>query len=170
MQFQVPQFIETEDHIVGPLTLRQFLIMGGAAILCGITFAILNIWLWAVLSVVIMGFSAVFALVKIHGRSFGRIFLSAVNFYWKPQTYVWMPNNDRIEKTSDSIQKVSETISIEKIVAGLALSTVWQTVQTGKKEAPPDLKDVKPSEHMERFQVFSKLSGEQKVAKRVDYR
>ena len=30
MQFQVPQFIETEDKVVGPLTLRQFMYIAGA--------------------------------------------------------------------------------------------------------------------------------------------
>ena len=34
MRFQLPQFIETETKLVGPLTLRQFLwVAGGAAIL-----------------------------------------------------------------------------------------------------------------------------------------
>ena len=29
MQFQVPQFIEVEDKIFGPLTLKEFLYLGG---------------------------------------------------------------------------------------------------------------------------------------------
>lgn len=34
MRFQLPQFIETETKLVGPLTLKQFLwVAGGAAIL-----------------------------------------------------------------------------------------------------------------------------------------
>jgi len=29
MQFQVPQFIEVEDKIIGPLTFKQFVFVGG---------------------------------------------------------------------------------------------------------------------------------------------
>ena len=46
MQFQVPQFIETEDKIVGPLTLRQFLYIGAAGLLSFLLFFVLKIWFW----------------------------------------------------------------------------------------------------------------------------
>jgi hypothetical protein len=34
MKYQVPQFIEIEDKIFGPLTIKQFLYVAGGAALC----------------------------------------------------------------------------------------------------------------------------------------
>ena len=50
MQFQVPQFIETEDKIVGPLTLKQFGYIGGAATVVGLLFLVLNFFLWLLIA------------------------------------------------------------------------------------------------------------------------
>ena len=33
MQFQVPQFIDVENKIIGPLSLRQFLYLAGAGLI-----------------------------------------------------------------------------------------------------------------------------------------
>ena len=34
MRFQVPQFIEIEDKIIGPLTIKQFIYIAGGAGMC----------------------------------------------------------------------------------------------------------------------------------------
>ena len=41
MRFQVPQFIEIEDKIFGPLTIKQFIYIAGGAGLCFILFRFL---------------------------------------------------------------------------------------------------------------------------------
>ncbi len=39
MEYQVPQFIEVEDKIIGPLTLKQFIYVAGASGLAVVSFA-----------------------------------------------------------------------------------------------------------------------------------
>ena len=50
MQFQVPQFIETEDKIVGPFTLRQFIYVAGAGLGSVILYFSVATWLWLILT------------------------------------------------------------------------------------------------------------------------
>jgi hypothetical protein len=167
MQFQVPQFIETEDKIIGPLTLKQFIYVAVAfGILFGLFF-LLTPLIWLTIAVPVGGFAAALALVKIQGRPFANVVLSAIHFYWRPQQYAWQPEHP-IQKAVTAREE-DKSPSLEKIVAGFALKTAWRTVQTGSKA--PDAKlppQQKPA--TERYEVFRKTTGENRAAKRVDYR
>jgi hypothetical protein len=45
MRFQVPQFIEVEDKIFGPLTVKQFIYLAGGAGLVFILYHFLPTWI-----------------------------------------------------------------------------------------------------------------------------
>lgn len=167
MQFQVPQFIETEDRIVGPFTLRQFIYVAVAGGLSFLLYAIVQAWLAVIFSVLIFGIAFGFALVKINGRPLINYVVSAANYYWQPRTYVWQPNNQTVEKSGRALGELAEPgISLENIVAGLALKKVWQNLQTGTKVSNQQF-SLKINEH---YQIVQKLTGERRSAKRMDYR
>ncbi len=168
MQFQVPQFIETEDKIVGPFTIIQFIYIalgGGASFL--LYFAV-QTWLWGFLSVFIIAAAFSLAFVKISGRSLSRIILSAFNFYWNPQVYVWQPDHPEIAKGPETLRPLATPsgVSLENIVSGIALRGVWQDLQTGTKVSNQQFF----GKVQERYQVFRKLTGDRQAAQRIDYR
>ena len=68
MEYQVPQFIEVEDKIIGPLTLRQFIYVAGTAGLCIIFFFYLNFVFALILALPVIGFGAALAFYKINGK------------------------------------------------------------------------------------------------------
>ena len=45
MEYQVPQFIEVEDKIFGPFTLKQFIYVAGGVGLCAILVLYFPLWL-----------------------------------------------------------------------------------------------------------------------------
>jgi hypothetical protein len=168
MQFQVPQFIETEDKIIGPLTLRQFFYLAaGAAMILGAYF-ILELWLWIVVSVLAAGLAVGFAFVVVNGKPLPKMILSAFSFYWNPQIYVWQPAEPTLPKTEESARKAG--FSLEKVIAGMALKNAWRYLQTGSKPA----EELKVAEEQiktkEVYQVYRGITGEKKIARRVDYR
>ena len=71
MRFQVPQFIEIEDKIFGPLTLKQFIYLAGGG---GISFVIYSIIPYIIVAlffiVPVMIFSVALAFYKINGKPF----------------------------------------------------------------------------------------------------
>jgi uncharacterized BrkB/YihY/UPF0761 family membrane protein len=73
MQFQVPQFIDTEDKIVGPLSLRQFGFIAAGGILSAILYFSVEPWLWVIGSIIIFGAAIALAFVKIEGRPFASV-------------------------------------------------------------------------------------------------
>lgn len=170
MQFQVPQFIETEDKIVGPLSLRQFGYVAAAAAVSMLLYFLVATWLWFILSLVVVGGGVGLAFVKVNGKPLFKLLTSAAGFYWRPQTYLWQSENRAVPKTEETLKsEIGSGFSLEKIVRGVALKSAWHKVEVGDRasaeKAGLTLKRMK-----ERYEVFRGLSGERKVAKRVDYR
>jgi hypothetical protein len=166
MQFQVPQFIETEDKIVGPFTLRQFMYIAGAGLGSAILYFTVATWLWLILTIVLLGGALGIAFVKVEGRPLSNIVLSAFGFYWKPQTYIWK-SEERPVATALRQNQEEGGISLEKIITGAALHKRWENLQTGQKA--PEANAVE-NRMGARYQILRKMSGAREAAKRVDYR
>ncbi|MFA5023965.1 MAG: PrgI family protein [Patescibacteria group bacterium] len=88
-QFTVPQFIDVENKIIGPITTRQFLIILAAAIVIAICYKIFDFSLFLTCAVVIVGIAATFAFAKINGRPFHFFVLNAVQTLKRPRLRVW---------------------------------------------------------------------------------
>jgi len=95
-QFTVPQFIDVESKIIGPLTVRQFMIILAAAIIVGLSYKLFDFTLFLAVAVVTMILASVFAFVKINGRPFHFFMLNAVQTIRRPGLRVW---NNRLMVT-----------------------------------------------------------------------
>ena len=170
MQFQVPQFIEVEDKIVGPLSLKQFAYFGGTIGVSLLLYFILNTWLWFVLSVLFVSSGAALAFIKINGRPLPRVAFAAFHFYWQPQKYVWQPENPTLQKDESTLESMfGDKFSLESIVRGLALKSAWTQVQVGGSASVEKAK-AGTRRLKEKYEVFRAISGERRASKRVDYR
>jgi hypothetical protein len=89
MQYTVPQFIDQEDKIVGPITVRQFLIMIVAAIFIAIAYALLSFIYFVFTAILIAAVTVVVAFVKINGRPFHFFLISFVERTKKANVRVW---------------------------------------------------------------------------------
>ncbi|MBI5754867.1 PrgI family protein [Candidatus Peregrinibacteria bacterium] len=93
MQFKIPQDVQREDHIVGPLTLKQLIICGvGGAIGYSIYITLgkqyfMEIWLPPVIFVA--GITIAFAFVKIHNLSFFKYLLMLILHFFLPRQKKW---------------------------------------------------------------------------------
>lgn len=89
MRFQVPQFIEVEDKIFGPLTLKQFIYLlgGGAAIF--LLYIFLPFFIFIILATPVGAFTAALAFFKVNNRSFIKFTESAFKHLTRSKTYIW---------------------------------------------------------------------------------
>ncbi len=108
MHFQVPQFIEVEDKIIGPFTLRQFLYLGGAGFFLFITFYIFELGVWIMLSIFVATLAFTFAFYKPNNQSMERVLLSAFKFFWNPRMYFWQRKEKTLKVDLETVFK-SET-------------------------------------------------------------
>lgn len=89
MQFQVPQFLETETKIIGPFTLRQFFwIAGGVALIFILNFFLPLTYL-ILTGIPIAGISLAFAFYKINGAPLINYVMSAINFSISSKQYLF---------------------------------------------------------------------------------
>ena len=108
MRFEVPQFIEIEDKIIGPLTWKQFIYLaGGAGFLLILWFAIPSHTIFLFVGIPFGALSGSLAFQRVNNRPFS-IFLEAfINYFTKNKLYLW-----RKEAVQTVTQK-SETVEDE---------------------------------------------------------
>ena len=107
MQFKVPQFIDIEDKILGPLTWKQFAYCLGAA---GITYISLRLTGSRILGLIIAApFAGLFlalAFVKVNNRSFIEVLEHGFNYFSKSNIYTWQKNGNK-NQTQDVVSNTS---------------------------------------------------------------
>jgi hypothetical protein len=91
MQYQVPQFIEVEDKIFGPLTLRQFIYLAGGGGLCLLMFSLLPIYITIVLAMPVMAGAAALAFYQVNGRPLVVAVEHAFSYFTGSKLYLWKP-------------------------------------------------------------------------------
>jgi hypothetical protein len=107
MQFRVPQFIDLEDKVVGPLTLKQFGYILGAGGFSFIIWTFLPIKIIAIILIFLV--SSLFlalAFVKINNRPFGDILESAFAYYTGSKIYTWKQPEAGVTSEQAHIDKV----------------------------------------------------------------
>lgn len=96
MRFRVPQFIETEEKIVGPFTLKQFLWVGGAGALILIILQLgLNTFLAMFIAVIILALGGAMAFLKIDGEPMPFYLLRALTFMTGSKRYYFKKKDDK---------------------------------------------------------------------------
>ena len=88
-KFIVPQFIEKEDRILGPITVRQFLIMLVGFFLIFICYKILQFGYFIVATIFIAAIGGVFGFVKVNGQPFHIFFVNVLQTVSRPALRVW---------------------------------------------------------------------------------
>jgi hypothetical protein len=104
MRYQVPQFIEIEDKVIGPLTIKQFVYLVGGAAMSFIVYTYVYFYVAIVLVAGIAGLSLALAFYKINNKPFIDFLESAFMFYTKQNLYIWKKQPKEIVKAEDVVQ------------------------------------------------------------------
>ncbi len=89
MDYQVPQFIEVEDKIFGPLTLKQFIYVAGGIGICAIIILYLPLFLGIILSLPVAALALALAFYKVNGKPFIEVLEAGFNYYVGRRLYLW---------------------------------------------------------------------------------
>lgn len=85
----MPQFIEVEDKIFGPITTRQFVILLSAGLVLFIAYKIADFTLFIFLLAIIGGLALILAFVKINGQTFHYFILNVIQTMRRPSRRIW---------------------------------------------------------------------------------
>lgn len=89
MRFTIPQFIEHEAKIIGPLTFKQVIFIGAAGVVCFILYFSAPFSVFLVASVILGGTGVALAFLKIGGRSLPLTLVNLLKFSVMPKIYIW---------------------------------------------------------------------------------
>lgn len=115
MHYQVPQFIEIEDKIFGPLTLRQFIYLAGGGGLCLIFFSLLPIYLTIALAIPVMAISAGLAFFHVNGRPLIHAVEHAFGYFLRHKLYLWKQRQSKAEVAGKSAPSASGLAPVPKL-------------------------------------------------------
>jgi hypothetical protein len=140
MQFKVPQNIDMEDKIIGPLTLPQFFYLLFGAIIIYILFNKLALhglmFIFIILAIPIGLFSFAMAFVKVQDRPFPSFVLASIKYITQPRSRVWQHIPEETKKPI-----VEKKVEVKKIPAkkfddlrAKELADILDTHSVGKGE------------------------------------
>jgi len=110
MKFQVPQFIDVEDKIFGPFTLKQFIYLAGGASVAVVGVLFLGAFLGLLVSAPIIILALALAFYKINNRPFVYTLESAFKYILKDKLYIWM-KKEPAEKSGERKSALSNKYS-----------------------------------------------------------
>jgi hypothetical protein len=100
MEYQVPQFIEVEDKLIGPLTFKQFVYLAGAAGLSVVFFVYLPIIFSLLLSGLIVALAVALSFYKVNGKSFIDVLEAGFNYYTGARFFLWKHKDPTMQQQS----------------------------------------------------------------------
>ncbi len=110
MNFQVPQFIEIENKIFGPLSFSQFIFVAGGTALAFLWYVILpNLYFSLIPILLSVGAGLGLAFYKINNRSLIYVLQSVIKYYLSNKLYLWQKDY----KTAPKRTLTTETNNIE---------------------------------------------------------
>lgn len=98
MRFEVPQFIDVEDKIFGPLTFKQFIYLAGGAGLGYVSYKLIPFPFWLIVTGAFAILGLLLAFYKLNNRTFIEIAQSWIAFTLKGKLYIWQRSKPILKK------------------------------------------------------------------------
>ena len=134
-QFTIPKFIDVEDRILGPLSVRQFVILLIGAIVLFITYKLFVFTWFIVIGIFISIIFGTLAFFKVNGMPFHFFILNLVQTLRKPKVRVWLKDLTTAELkillNKKPEEKKEEKIFLKDPLRGSSLSELSLIVDTG---------------------------------------
>lgn len=93
-RFQVPQFIETETKLIGPLTLKQFLFVAGGFSMVAMEYILFSGMIFAILALLTLTFFGALAFVRIDGQPFINYLAYLLAYFLGSKQYLFKPKQN----------------------------------------------------------------------------
>lgn len=114
LQYNIPQFIDSEDKIIGPVTIRQMAYLAIGTVIIGFLWMYKpNVVFFFLLAVPIGLFCLAFAFFKINGLNFEVMISNIISFVSKPTLMLW---SRQIENKEPIIKVLVEKRNTSNII------------------------------------------------------
>lgn len=102
MRFEVPQFIDIEDKIFGPLTWRQFLYLGGGVGMAVVLFITTPFLVFLIIGLPLGALAGALSFLPINNRPFSYFLEAMFNYITGNRLYIWHKKEDVVYRAKNS--------------------------------------------------------------------
>jgi hypothetical protein len=136
MRFEVPQFIEIEDRIIGPFTWRQFLYLGGGVGMGVVLFLTTPFFVFLLFGLPLAIIALALAFYPVNNRPFSFFLEAMFNYFYNYRLYLWRrkdnvvykeltaPVADRFISTPETTNSPKPTTSIASLARRLEMQAL----------------------------------------------
>lgn len=125
MQHQVPQFIDVEDKIFGPLSVRQFIYLAGGAGMIIMLFVFLPRFLAAVIALPVAALAGGLAFYSVNGRGLLFVLKDAVQYFVNTKLFVWEKREKKAKEQKAPQQASAGDVGIPKVAQSKLKDLAW---------------------------------------------
>lgn len=133
-RFIVPQFIDTEDKIWGPITVRQFVIILAGLLFGFIAYKLSDFSLFIFWVIFIAFFVGIFAFYKVNGAPFHTFALNFIETtFKKPSLRVWHKEHIQVQEFKSKKEKEEKNLPVahKQMLSSRKLSELSLIIDTG---------------------------------------
>jgi len=115
MRFQVPQYIEVEDKIFGPLTVKQFIYIVGSGGIVFVLYSFLPLVFAILLAAPVVALGAALAFYKVNDRPFVELLEAAFRYASSKRLYVWKKQDRKIKNIKEKEDMLTDGLFVPKL-------------------------------------------------------
>lgn len=139
MRYQVPQFIEFENKLIGPLSFRQFAYILGGLGGSYLIYRFLGLIPGILLIIPLVALSGGLAFIKVNGRTFVDVMAAAFSYIFGNKLYIWKKIDKPVtasekDKTSTADAFLAPTLSQSRLKELAWSLDIKENVFAGKEE------------------------------------
>jgi len=134
MRFTVPQFINYEAKVIGPLTFKQFVVMAIAGLICAVALLKTPVYVYVPIILIVGGGAAGLTLVKFKAQSPSTVLKNFLFFNVSPKIYIWKRKIIPTRVVRKKIEEKVEEKSPLKIIRKSKLKDLSAKIETTKRQ------------------------------------
>lgn len=142
MRFQVPQFLEIEDKLFGPLTFKQFIYLAGSVGIAVVLFMLLPNFLALLLSTPIVAFGGALAFYRINDKPFIAVVEAFIKFHTTGKLYLWQ-KEEKVPTAANRAEKPIEQVYVPKLSQSKLKDLTW-SLDIKENNNPVTEKEIDP--------------------------
>lgn len=125
MRFQVPQYIEVEDKLFGPLTFKQFIYVAGGIGICVLLFTFLPKFLALLFSAPVAALAGALAFYKYNDKPFADFLESFFKYATTSKLYVWKKEDTPVSPSAAPKQGPIDQVYVPKLSESKLKDLSW---------------------------------------------
>jgi hypothetical protein len=139
MQFVVPQFIEVEAKIIGPISARQFIILLVALGVNFLWYKLFPVYIFLPGIILTCMAACVLAFAKINGQAMHYVLLNLIQTLRRPRLRIWA-RTEYVEREEDDDEPERAPVVLKPHVSASRLAAMSLMVDTGGVYATDDVR------------------------------